>query len=123
MTLRILIVDDSPAIISQLSSLIGRMSQDAVVVSAHDLTQARNALASLRPDLVFLDIVLGSENNGLKLIWDISRMSPNARIITMSALKRDDPRVEAAAIIGARAHIEKPLRFDDVEAATLVALA
>lgn len=106
---RILLVDDSPAIIYQLTRLLESVAPESEVVAAHDLRTAR-AMLSLLPDVVFLDVRLSDGSSGLELIWDIGRTRRDVRIVTMSGLSTDHPLVTAAATVGAHAHVAKPLR-------------
>lgn len=65
--IKILIVDDHPIFRKGLSHLINDEGDMHVCGEAEDITEARNALKSLNPDLVLLDISLKNAN-GLELI-------------------------------------------------------
>lgn len=113
---RVLIADDSPAIVAQLSTICRDILGEPEILVAHDLTLARTFLSRL-PDIIFLDLRLARDESGLDLLWDIGRSLASARVVTMTGLPEEDPLVIAARTIGVHAHIEKPLRRDAVRAA------
>ncbi|HUR69211.1 MAG TPA: response regulator [Candidatus Thermoplasmatota archaeon] len=118
--MRILVVDDSEAIAKQLATILGTLRAEVQISWAGDLAQARTLLATQPPDVVFLDLLLG-DDDGVDLMWDIGRASMRTRIVTMSALAAHHARVTQASALGARAHLEKPLRAPDVERALAAA--
>lgn len=114
--MRVLICDDSPAIVAQLRSICLSLFEAPEILVAEDLAAARARLGH-RPDVIFIDIRLANGANGLDLLWDIGRSLPEARIVTISGLPRSDPVVTAGRSVGVHAHIEKPLRIEDVRQA------
>ena len=109
---KILIVEDSPTVISAVEWLLRRYSHK-VYVARDGLT----ALASVRafvPDLTLLDILL-PHVNGFKLCAMI-RQHPaynSMPIIMMSCLK-DQADIQRAYDAGADAYITKPFDDDDL---------
>lgn len=65
--MRTLIVEDSPEDRLNLRSLLERVAHVEITGEAHSLPDARAMVVELAPDLVFLDIELGSEN-GFELL-------------------------------------------------------
>ena len=107
---RILLVDDSKTIRRALSAAIGRESESPIeIVEAADAGEAIAAFCRTKPDAVFLDMMLSPGESGLEAQRAIMNESPDARIVVVTALSPDDPKVVAAASIGALAYLQKPV--------------
>lgn len=76
-TMRTLIIEDSQQDTLNLRELLASIPAVEDVAMAHTLDAARTALKEARPDIVFLDIELGS-HSGLDLL---SHIHPDTRII------------------------------------------
>src|ERR1700693_1232736 len=108
MALEILIVDDE----ADIRELVAGILQDEgyQTRTARDSDEARGAIASRRPNLVFLDIWLqGSRLDGLQLLDAIKQQHPELPIVMISGHGNIETAV-AAIKQGAYAFIEKTLK-------------
>jgi len=109
---RILIVDDEPSILLSLSHILS--SDDTVVITCSRIEEAEEALDRYKFDLAIADIrlsgIYGIE--GLELLSYIRRISPDTKVIIMTAYGSDEVR-ESAYMRGAYHYYEKPIDMDD----------
>ena len=97
--IRVVIVDDHPAILWGLERLIESAAPRMMVAGkATTLAEARELIGLEQPDVVLLDLDLGSEN-GLDAIPELLRIS-SARILVLTGV-RDTATHEAAIRAGA----------------------
>lgn len=107
---KILVVDDDKLICWALQREFASLNITTRVVET-----ATNALAELRKDsydLVFLDIHL-PDGNGIELLEEVGRISPNAKIAIMSGDASETNR-ESAIAGGALQFLEKPLDLPEI---------
>lgn len=71
--LRALIVDDEHLARQAMRRLLGNRADVEIVGEAESATEARAAIESTKPDLVFLDIELGGEGDGFDLLATLAR--------------------------------------------------
>lgn len=83
MNLRVLLADDEPLAIKRLETLLAPMQGVEIVGSARDGDEAAAAIASLKPDLVFLDIRMPKQS-GLPLARSL-RGVPETEVIFVTA--------------------------------------
>ncbi|EQB19494.1 MAG: DNA-binding response regulator [Novosphingobium lindaniclasticum] len=112
---KILVVDDEPAIRRLLRAGLGRAGYD--VVEAGTAREALNALAIDKPEVVLLDLGL-PDRDGLELIPAFKGL---AAIIVLSARDATDQKV-AALDLGADDYVSKPFDSDEVLARIRTAL-
>src|SRR5437667_12773778 len=106
----ILIVDDE----ADIRELVAGILQDEgyVTRTARDSDEALNAVASRRPNLVFLDIWLqGSRLDGLQLLDGVKQQHPDLPVVMISGHGNIETAV-AAIKRGAYDFIEKPFKAD-----------
>ncbi|KRE92795.1 LuxR family transcriptional regulator [Nocardioides sp. Soil774] len=116
----VLIVDDHPLFIDGVRAALSGTPGLEVVGEAHDVAQALDAVATLRPDVVLMDLNL-PDGSGIDATRAILAAAPTTRVlvITMSA---DDDAIVAAMRAGARGYVVKGSgRADLVQAVTTVA--
>lgn len=110
---RILIVDDEPSILLSLSHLLS--SDEVVVITCSRIEEAEEALDRYKFDLAIADIrlsgVYGIE--GLELLSYIKKISPETKVIIMTAYGSDEVK-ESAYKRGAYHYYEKPVDMDDL---------
>ncbi|MEN6334089.1 MAG: response regulator [Phycisphaerales bacterium] len=70
---RILIVDDDPDITEAMSVVLGNKGYDVVV--AHDSDQGRERLKEVRPDLIILDVMMRTSQEGFEFAREIKQDS------------------------------------------------
>ena len=112
MTHKILIVDDEPNIVLSLEFLM-EQSGFAVAV-ARDGDEALAQMASFRPDLVLLDIML-PKMNGFEVCQKI-RATPDwagVRVLMLSAKGRE-LEVSKGLALGADGYVTKPFSTRDL---------
>lgn len=102
---RILLVDDHPMMRQGLAALIGAEADLQVCGEAENAREASAAVASLRPDLVLVDITL-PDKNGLELIKDLLALHPGLCILVVSM---HDEAIYAERVLraGGRGYIMK----------------
>jgi len=81
--LRLLIVDDHPAVREGLANLLAAEDDLLVVGEAENCKSSLDAAARLRPELVLLDLSL-PDGSGIDAAKKIRRLLPESRILMMS---------------------------------------
>jgi twitching motility two-component system response regulator PilH len=117
MVTRALIVDDSPTDAYLASKIATELFDEVLVVtSASELTRT---LPLFRPDIVFMDILLGAWENGLSLIQEVRHRDDEHSVVPFIVLssKETEADIEWAKKQGAGAYVIKPATRDRVEAA------
>ena len=107
----ILIVDDDPAVLRLLTTILERAGYQRVAAVSSD-QQARVALLNTPTDLVLTDMQM-PESSGLELLEYIHETMPG--IATLMVTGVDDPNLaEKALALGAYGYIIKPFRQSEV---------
>lgn len=111
---RVLIVDDQPSFRRQLCVLLRHVGFDNVA-EASDVPEAEAQLQALPCDLAIVDVMLPGIN-GLEGVTRLKKITPNIRVIVVSAY-RDRAEIfrTAAQAAGAEAFIPK----DDLDLQTV----
>lgn len=108
--LRILVVDDEPAILRFLRASL--TSQGYVVTTAADARTAMDRIGAGAVDLAILDLGL-PDRDGLEIIEAIRSKRAAFPIIVLSS--RDDERAKVAALdLGADDYVTKPFGIDEL---------
>ena len=103
--IRVLVVDDHPAVRAGLLSLLRSEPGIVVVAAAASAADALACTERIRPDVVVLDYDL-PDHDGLLLCCDLKALSEPPCVILYSAFAR--PRLApAAAVAGADAMLDK----------------
>ncbi len=102
---KVLIVDDSLFIRSQLDRLLTEHGYETVL--AEDGEQAISLYASARPDIVLMDITM-PKVNGLDALAQIHVQDPGAKVIMLTALDQG-PIASRAVHMGAKDFLVKPI--------------
>ena len=108
--LRVLIVDDEPAILRFLRAGLG--SQGYVVIEADNGQRALDAVRSKRADLVVLDLGL-PDIDGLEVIKSIRASGSVVPIIVLSSRDSETAKVQALDS-GADDYVTKPFGVDEL---------
>jgi DNA-binding response OmpR family regulator len=106
MAKRILIAEDEPSIVISLEFLLREAGYEVTV--ARDGSQALSLTASLRPDLLVLDVMLPSVN-GFEVCRRIrgNRETRDIKILMLTARGRES-EMEKGLATGANAYMTKP---------------
>lgn len=108
--LRILVVDDEPAILRFLRP--GLASQGYVVSEAHDGKTAIEAIRRKNVDMVVLDLGL-PDIDGLDIIKQVRESGNTLPIIVLSSRESEGTKVKALDL-GADDYVTKPFGFDEL---------
>jgi len=116
-TARILVIDDDPAVVDTLVTLLGEDGYG--VSSAVTSAEGLKLFILSHPDLVLLDIALPGMN-GIEMLKRIRSIAPTARVVMVSGVT-DPARAREALELGALAWVDKP--FDLAYLKRVVAMA
>ncbi|WP_319526357.1 chemotaxis response regulator protein-glutamate methylesterase [uncultured Desulfosarcina sp.] len=106
--LRVLVVDDTVLYRKIVSDVLAALPDVEVVGSAHNGKAAIAKLATLKPDLLTLDIEM-PEMNGLEVLDHIQRKAPHIGAIMLSTLTHEGGAMTMKALeLGAFDFIPKP---------------
>ena len=105
--IRILPVDDNPAILKQLSDFFKGKPDIELVGSACDGDQALKMLRTARPDVMLLDVIM-PKLDGFAVLDALREMPDPPRVIMVTGLSRDDFIVRAMQL-GASYYMVKPI--------------
>jgi two-component system, NarL family, nitrate/nitrite response regulator NarL len=95
-TIRILIIDDHAVLRIGLRSIIEADERMAVVGEAADRNQAIALASTKQPDIILLDLDLGSDS-GFDLLPEMIELVPDARIIILTGLR--DPEAHRRSVL------------------------
>ncbi len=109
---RVLLIDDHPAILAGLRAILGQAPDVEIVGEAATLTEAKALLESAQPDALILDYELG-EDAGIKLLDALAEAESRPAILLLSA--HDNPAyLYEAYRLGASGYFLKELALDAV---------
>ena len=103
--LRILLVDDHFIVRSGLAASLGLEDDLTVVAEAADASEAQVQFAATSPDVVIMDLQLGS-SSGLDATARLCKEHPTARVLIFSSFARDED-VYRAIRAGALGYLQK----------------
>ncbi len=113
--IRVLIVDDSTLIRSILVDMLESVQGFQVVGEAEDGQQAVELAASLRPDVITMDIRM-PRMNGLEATRQIMSVTPTPIVVVASSIYETDMNIAFNAVeMGALTVVEKPKGLDPTE--------
>ena len=109
---RILLVDDHEVVRLGLKSLLERHSQFDVVGEASSAREALEKVASLKPDVVVMDIRLPG-TSGIEACEQIVNQYPNTKVIMLTSYAEDE-MLFSAIRAGASGYILKQIGSEDL---------
>lgn len=107
MTIRVLVVDDSPTMRALLVELLNREAGIDVVGQAADANEARAKIKQLDPDVVTLDIEMPGMS-GLDFLDKLMRLRPTPVVVVSSLTKEGADTTVRALAAGAVDYYPKP---------------
>jgi len=114
MSKKVLIVDDEPNIVLSVEFLMRREGHE--VVTASDGEEAIDLLASTRPDLMILDVMM-PRKNGFEVCAEVRADPALSRMpILMLTAKGREAEMKKGISLGADAYITKPFSTHDLVA-------
>ncbi|GAC1320707.1 MAG: cell wall metabolism DNA-binding response regulator WalR [Chloroflexota bacterium] len=102
--MRILLVDDDRELIDLLAFALKRAGLESM--GAHDAVAALRLFTEWNPDLVVLDVNLGTAS-GLDVLKDFRRRAPQVPMIMLTALDSEEDKVRGLEL-GADDYLTKP---------------
>jgi DNA-binding NarL/FixJ family response regulator len=113
--IRLLIVDDHAILRQGISLMVNEENDFEIVGEAGNGKAALSLAMELQPDIVLLDIFLGT-SNGLDIAKQLLRSCPETRIVLFSGFDDEDFLFEAVRI-GVHGFLKKTLSIDDLVSA------
>ena len=120
MKVKILIVEDELIIAEDMREMLEDLGYE-VVGATGDVDEAKRILTATNPDLVMLDITLGTEQLGLSLALDITESFKIPFIFCTS--HADPATIRKATVLHPSGYLIKPFSRDDLYSAIEIALA
>ena len=110
-----IIVDDEEDSIILLSSLLYKIEEVVVLDAIMDSSKVMDSILSYKPDMVFLDIELGSAN-GLDILQKIRNMKLKIQVVFVTA--HDNYAIQALNL-GTTDYLLKPISVSDLKGAVI----
>ena len=104
-TIRVLVVDDHPALREGIVSIVGRQTDMVVVAQASTAAEGIQKYGQIRPDITLMDLRL-PDQSGIDALITIRAEFPAARIIMLTTFE-GDAEVHRALESGARGYLLK----------------
>jgi two-component system response regulator NreC len=105
-TIRVLVVDDHAVVRAGLRLLLDSQDDIETVAEAGDAREAVFEARATKPDVVLMDVMLGSGKSGIEATPEMLHEAPEAKVLILSM--QDDPRyVREAFAAGASGYVLK----------------
>ena len=111
---RLLVVDNEMDVCNFVKSFFEMRGFD--VLTAFNGDEALKVLEHVRPDLIILDVVMRTEQEGLEYLPKVKKMSPESKVVMITGVD-DKESIETAKKLGADDYITKPLVLEGLERA------
>ena len=110
--MKVLIVDDNIMIRGMVRDLLEQMGHE-VAGEAEEGDEAVRVFSALRPDVVFLDLILPGKS-GMEVLEEIREIDPKAKIVIVTAVEQE--RIDTKIFEkGVNAIIRKPFSYEELE--------
>jgi DNA-binding response OmpR family regulator len=111
---RLLVVDNEMDVCNFVKSFFEIRGFD--VVTAFNGDEAMKVLEHVKPDLIILDVMMRTDQEGLDYLPKVKKASPESKIIMITGVD-DKEAIESAKKLGADDYITKPLVLEGLEKA------
>ena len=108
--MKVLIVDDNELMRSTIGAILTEMGHE-VVGEAEEAAGALESFAALKPEMVFLDLVMPCKS-GIEVLQEIRAADPKARVVIITAVEQTETDKDLLKK-GATAIIRKPFSFEE----------
>jgi len=108
--MRVLIVEDNALMRDTIKSLLCKLGHE-VAGEAEDFEGAVRSFAELKPDAVFLDLILPGKS-GIEVLAQLRRLDPKAKIVILTAVEQAEIDAKLSGL-GASAIMRKPFSFEE----------
>lgn len=108
--MRILLIEDNALTRYTIKSLLDKLGHE-VVAEAEDGPSAVKYFSELKPDVIFLDLMLPGRS-GVEILEDLRAVDPAARVVVVTAVEQDEIDRSLSGK-GVNAILRKPFSFDD----------
>ncbi|MFH1691520.1 MAG: response regulator transcription factor [Candidatus Omnitrophota bacterium] len=112
MLYKILIADDHDIIREGIKNILQKTGEYEIVGQACDGQEALEKVAELKPDILLLDITM-PKKSGLEILNQVTRLSPQTKIVIISVHKAD-AYVMQALKSGVKGYLNKENAADDL---------
>jgi DNA-binding NarL/FixJ family response regulator len=115
-SIRVVVVDDHTILREPLSDFLDQQPGLTVVGDAADGAEAVRLVEALGPDVLLLDVVLGSgADEGLQVAEQLRQSTPNTRIIVLTGVENPQ-HAERLLEMGVAGYLPKSVSFDRIAA-------
>lgn len=108
--IKILLIEDNEQTRHVIKSLLQKLGHE-IVGEAEDGDKAVQYFTSLKPDVVFLDLILPGKS-GVEVLEDLRRVDPKTRVVVVTAIDQEEI-VRRLSGKGVHAILRKPFSFGD----------
>ncbi|HAH31958.1 MAG TPA: response regulator [Elusimicrobia bacterium] len=108
--MKVLIVEDNALTRYTIKSLLNRLGHE-VVGEAEDSVGAVKCFTELRPDVVFLDLILPGKS-GVEILEELRKINPKPKIVIITAVDQEEIDLKLSNK-GANAVMRKPFSFEE----------
>jgi two-component system chemotaxis response regulator CheY len=112
--MKVLIVDDNEIMRCTLNALLVELGHE-VVGEAEDAVSALKAYTELKPEVVFLDLVMPGRS-GVEILADLRKLDPKAKVVIITAVEQDELDRKLSDK-GVAAIIRKPFSYEEFKEA------
>jgi DNA-binding NarL/FixJ family response regulator len=113
--IRVLVVDDHVLLRQGIREMLNKENGLEVIAEAEDEKVALSLTASLKPDIVLVDVAL-DHFNGMNMAKQLLRNSPDTRVVLFAG-SNDEKLLFEAVRIGVHGYLQKTLCIDDLRLA------
>jgi two-component system, NarL family, response regulator DevR len=110
--LRVMIVDDYDVVRQGIKALLESTGEITIVAEASSVSESIEQAMRVRPDVVVMDVRLGS-GSGVEATREIRSRLPDTRVLMLTSFT-DDEALVAAMLAGASGYVLKEVRGGDI---------